>query len=886
MKTLMSVCIIACLCVAGHSPYMLVKIENELNTTKKAALYGLALDIIGTEADGSLKAVLHPHEIEKLKNRGIGYEVLIDDMERYYASKMRGTTNFGNYHTYSESNAILDDLHNRFPSITSKRIDLGVTTLQGNKLWAMKISDNPDLDEDEPEILFTGAHHAREPIGVNLCDTLVKILCEGYASDENIKYLVDNREIWVVPVVNPDGYLYNEEQNPGGGGMWRKNRRDNGDGTFGVDPNRNYSFKWGFNDGGSSPDPSAETYRGAAAFSEPCNQGMRDFFNAHKFSVCVHFHSYGNYVIYPWGYTWEKSPDDALFERLSKDMFDLAAAATGQEYEYGTIPEVLYSVNGNAEDWAYGEQTSKPKCLSFCFEIGEEFWQEESIEEHLTESVPMCMYLIRVVGRWLRLASYTIKDGGNNQLDPNETAEIIVELENNGIIGGAFNTVSGTLKSKDNFVTIINSSGSFGSIALGQTGSNSGKPFSIKTHALTPQGHKAQFTLEIVADGGFKSEVPFTIVVGTPRTPIILFQDNFDYQNSVDSFAINWDASGNWHRASDHVYSGTHAASSGSFLKTNSLIMKPTVNLSVYMNPELSFCVRGHYDWPEDWKYCEVSLSSNGGTTWEDFYTIKGNKKDTLWLEKNFSLASYTTDNVKVRFVVDAIGVIDSAKFWIDDVRIFIPYDNEPPAFLNTTLWPETYKTGPFLVSSIITDINTVAAATLNYRVQSGSWKTLTMNNTSKDIYEATIPAQNGTGTIDYFLEARDEWPVGKVNTGCFPVGASQNSGYHSFIYGSTGIIQDNLAPTVFFAKYGNGSGITISYSLPQAMHVTLCLYNVMGKRVAKLLDKKASKGNHRFTWKNGAQATNSIAAGLYFLSMTTGKVTASKTVTKLIIPN
>jgi len=142
----------------------------------------------------------------------------------------------GGFTTYQEMLDELDQMRSLYPNLISARISTSnITTYEGRTVYYVRLSDNPDVDENEPEVLYTGVHHA----------------------------LVDNIEMYFIPVVNPDGYVYNQQTNPNGGGMWRKNRRNNGDGTYGVDPNRNYSYLWGYNNTGSSPTSSSDTYRGA-----------------------------------------------------------------------------------------------------------------------------------------------------------------------------------------------------------------------------------------------------------------------------------------------------------------------------------------------------------------------------------------------------------------------------------------------------------------------------------------------------------------------------------------------------------------------------------------------------------------------------------------------
>jgi len=201
-------------------------------------------------------------------------------------------------------------------------------------------------------------------------------LLENYSTNPDGKFLVDNTEMFFVPCVNPDGYEYNRTTNPGGGGMWRKNRRNNGS-TYGVDLNRNYGYNWGYDNTGSSPTSSSDTYRGTAAFSEPETQAMRNFCNARQFKTALNAHTYSNLLIYPWGYLPSLyTPDSATFVNWSILMCETS------RFLYGTGDQtVQYVVNGDSDDWMYGEQLSKPKILAMTPEAGSSsdgFWPASS----------------------------------------------------------------------------------------------------------------------------------------------------------------------------------------------------------------------------------------------------------------------------------------------------------------------------------------------------------------------------------------------------------------------------------------------------------------------------------------------------------------------------
>lgn len=148
--------------------------------------------------------------------------------------------------------------------------------------------------------------------------------------------------------------------------MWRKNRRDNGDGTFGVDLNRNWGYAWGYDDFGSSPDPSSNTYRGAGPFSEPETQILREFINAHDFAVIANYHSYGNIYLNPWGYRKDVfCPDVVTYAPMLDSLFSFNG------YE---IWAYLYPGNREVLDWQYGEQFEKRKSICFLPEVGPPEW--------------------------------------------------------------------------------------------------------------------------------------------------------------------------------------------------------------------------------------------------------------------------------------------------------------------------------------------------------------------------------------------------------------------------------------------------------------------------------------------------------------------------------
>ncbi len=250
--------IIACnglVAQADNSPYMLIRVDLSPQIDV-IPLLKLGVDVVDGVKGKYVEIVCHPNELVQIRALGYQTEIKIADMERYYTENSGTTDDMGGYHTWSEAIHEINQVHLDHPGITTEPFTIG-QTIESRDMFIIKISDNPALDGDEPEVFFNALIHVCEPIGVEICLELIARLTDDYGTDPYITDLVDTREIFVLPVFNVDGYVYNETTNPYGGGSWRKNRRLNYDNTYGVDLNRNWGFDWGYNNYGSSPTPSS-----------------------------------------------------------------------------------------------------------------------------------------------------------------------------------------------------------------------------------------------------------------------------------------------------------------------------------------------------------------------------------------------------------------------------------------------------------------------------------------------------------------------------------------------------------------------------------------------------------------------------------------------------
>jgi len=305
-----------------------------------------------------------------------------------------GSPDAGLYHNYAEVTQELAQLQSSFPAI-AKVISIGKST-QGRDLWAIKISDNVNAAENEPAILFVGGHHAREWISIDVPFLLAKELLEQYQTNPQVKNYIDNGEIWILPLLNPDGHQHSIVSDR----LWRKNRRNNGDGTFGVDLNRNYGFGWG--GPGSSGDTYSDTYRGTSAFSEMETQAIQRFINQHPVRALVSYHNYSQLVLFPWGHTNNAAPDQGLLKELATEMADRIFSVHSKKY----IPEQssdLYLASGDATDWLYGE-TRTP---SFTIELRPNssrpgfILPEGDIQPTFQENWPAALFMIE----WTQLTT-------------------------------------------------------------------------------------------------------------------------------------------------------------------------------------------------------------------------------------------------------------------------------------------------------------------------------------------------------------------------------------------------------------------------------------------------------------------------------------------------
>ncbi|RLF31942.1 MAG: hypothetical protein DRM98_04745 [Thermoplasmata archaeon] len=310
------------------------------------------LDIVGSKEGKWIDVIVTPVQLDELRENNICYTVIISDVDAYNEGVL------GSYHTWAQIEQILQDIANNYPDITSL-YSLG-TTYEGRNIWCLEVSDSPGVDEGEPGVFFMGLHHAREWPTVEICLHIADRLTSEYGSNNSITDIVNNRRIWIVPCVNPDGYYYCHDL----GHDWRKNRRYFPEyNSYGVDLNRNYAGScngdswgaWGsIGTGSISHYPTSEVYCGPGVFSEYETQAIRNVFLNNKICATITWHTYGELVMWPWGYTYGATPDDTYMSDIGEEI---AARITQQDGTGTYTPEQsssLYPTTGDTTDWVYG----------------------------------------------------------------------------------------------------------------------------------------------------------------------------------------------------------------------------------------------------------------------------------------------------------------------------------------------------------------------------------------------------------------------------------------------------------------------------------------------------------------------------------------------------
>ena len=643
---------------------------------------GIPLDHVRKNKDESLDVVVTMEEAHALLEIGIPFDVRQHDLTKYFVTRsMPGIERdfplgsmLGNY-TLLEAIAQMDTLRNMYPDFVSEKDSIG-TSIEGRTIWAFKVSDYPSVDEDEPEVLYTGLTHAREPVSMMNLFFFVRWLCENYSSDPTAEFLVNHREMWFVPIINPDGYVYNEIISPNGGGMHRKNRRPNPDNSNcnngtqqGIDLNRNYSYNWGADNSGSSGNPCSAVYRGASAFSEPETEAISNFILARQFKNVLHYHTYSNVLIHSWGDgTFPDEPDLSTLREIGAEM------TRENGYAVGTGTETIgYGVNGDAVDWTYGTAG----LISYTPEVGsyaDNFWPSED------RVVPLCQDQVHSNKIFALVAGsdYIVYDRlFDNQFPTLEdTVAISLVIQNRGLTDSD-GSVSLTINPL-NDASLINSQTVIIQTIPSRTTDTTIIFLSVPAGSIN--GTKAGLVITIQDTSSLAKLDSVSVIFGTPE---VIFQDGGE--NGM-TFWTDDDEWGTVQDAAEGMYSITDSPIGdyvGDWGTSITQFINP-LSFAGVVYPYVTFTSKWSIE--KNYDFVQFQISTDG-ISWHplsgDYTTIgsgqtaqpssepgyDGYQED--WVNEFIDLAIFAHEpEVNIRFILRSDGSVEEDGFYFDDFSI------------------------------------------------------------------------------------------------------------------------------------------------------------------------------------------------------------------------
>jgi carboxypeptidase T len=604
-----------------------------------------------------------------------------------------GAGSMAGFWTLSEVKTKLDDLvASDVHEVVADKIDTIGYSIQGRPIWGLRLCKALPGPETRPVAFYNALTHAREPEGMQALFYFVDDLLSKYGTDPAATYLLNHRVIYIVPVVNPDGYRFNQTKYDSTGlvGYHRKNLRDvNGDGvsqieTDGVDLNRNYGYMWG--GPGAGTNPSDLTYRGASPFSEPETQAQSDLVISLQPKAGISFHTYGDLLMHPWGFQNGAANDSLEFYEWSDDM------SVGNGYQSGQATRILYQVSGEFTDWCWGDEASKPRFPAWTPEVGtplDMFWPLPSrIVPLAQENLRECYYVAAIAGPYVRVESSTLLEGALNQ---GGIAHLTLRARNkgtNGLAGPGLLAALSPLSAGAHVLEGIVSLPALGPLQSGDPVDNG--RFVISSDDTVTLGRVLRFQVDFSTPesaGGLFSRDTVEVLCGTPT--VLLYDDG-------NTGITKWTGMHNtWNTESDDAYRpGPFLADSPIGPETYDnktdavMITANPLDLSRSVHAYLTFSGRWEFETDLDCGTVEANVS---GTTWTPLpgastsrgQGSSGSKQPVgqpvydgarrFWRPERVDLSSVAGPGataVKIRFRVQSSSSPVFDGFRLDDIQI------------------------------------------------------------------------------------------------------------------------------------------------------------------------------------------------------------------------
>ncbi len=663
--------------INSNPKYSLVKVfAHGEQDMKKIMREGLFFDHVDHNDGDYFETWISDSELEMLSKSGVAYEIVIDDFETYFNSLPqmsdaeislaleKSETDFnvshniygtmGGYLTLDQVINKLDSMRIEYPGLISEKFSIG-NSVENRPQWTVRVSNSPNAPTGRPEVWLHSLIHAREPMSMMQNIYFMYWLFENYNIDPVATYILENREIYFTPVINPDGYEYNRSTNPNGGGMWRKNRKLNSGTTYGIDLNRNfgtYAF-WNSTNNGSSTDPTSDTYRGLAPFSEAETFNMMNFVNSRNFKGILSYHTYGNYLIRPWGYVDAATPDEPIFQEFSQEMLIDNHFTMGRSNQ-----TVAYGVRGVTDDWYYND-SGHSKAIAFTPEVGtgsDGFWPTQARILPLAQStIRQNIHFVLAGGPYV--APNTITLNKENYV-PGEQGSIEIKFRNKGLMNAANVRIELTAGQQLSFQTTSYSYPNIASL----TGDSITVNFTLGT--VIPNNSAIKVNLKFKQDNDKVVHTQdFYVPVGTGNVLVL---------DSAENGMGRWTVSTGWNVATSQSYSPNNSfadSPTGNYSNSTNRTMTLTAAQNISAAPVvfLSYWYKHTID-PFDNAY--VDISADNGTSWRSkkFFTgtVSAWTRDVL----DLSELAKASSTMKLRFSMVSNGTIPADGIYLDNIRL------------------------------------------------------------------------------------------------------------------------------------------------------------------------------------------------------------------------
>jgi hypothetical protein len=620
----------------------------------------LGMDIMSVRG-GVAEIAAIPSEVDVLWANGFRPTVVLPRMIDAVASL--AWEDRGEYHSYTELTADLAAWAAAYPSIT-QLISIG-TSFQGRELWALKISDNPTLQEFEPEIQWIGAHHGNEIMSVEVCYYMAEYLLENYGTDPQVTWLVNEREIWIIPMLNPDGHTAGSRYN-----------------AQGTDLNRNYLCPCGCNSG--------------TAFSAPESRALRDW-NARMNPVTsLTFHTGAVYVNYLWDYTYDPTPDEPMIITIS----DVYGALSGLPVTNGAD---WYIIHGGCQDWCYETRGEIDTTIELCVSHNPPASQIDPI---VADNIPAMLYQARMSGRGIRglvtdadtgeplNATISIPEIGKDVYTDSDVGDYHRMVESGtytvvcNVAGFPTQTEYNVSASLDTFVVVNFQFEIERGTIDGYVRDTESNPIAATVKVTDLYGYSGASdpvtgyyqivnvpvgTHDLLASQlGYSSETRTGVAVadGMITSEDFVLEQAYFFDD-LESGTSEW--TGAWGPTNSQAHSPSTSMTDspgGNYPNnaTTTMTLNNGLDLSESTTAALVFWHR--YATESGYDFCLVEVSTNGGGSWTQVASYSGLLGG--WTEVTIDLDSYVgTSDFKVRFILDSDGWVQSDGWYVDDVHVF-----------------------------------------------------------------------------------------------------------------------------------------------------------------------------------------------------------------------